>query len=313
MKSLKSITFFGVLLFTISGANAQSARKINTQIAEYMESVRNKTEHPGVSDLFQNQKNHEAIYNSLTVFIGDSTYEVRQAAYRLTYEVAFKSQTLALRQLAVERITKGTQDNNRSIAGWSARHLSVFNREDFTLNAKANISTSINTGAPRLSELIKVAGYLNITEAENTIRTIAQTSRKTSDKLASYLALARMGNQDYANRITNLVRKQELNDDVVYELIPGLVYTRQKTCIDFVIEVLYNDEKKCISSDPDNPVKIQCGYRVMEYLAPVIKDFPYGVKTSGDIDAEDYPEALERLREWFLSEGKNYEIIDDKF
>jgi len=68
-----------------------------------------------------------------------------------------------------------------------------------------------------------------------------------------------------------------------------------------------------MSTDQNNPVKIQCGYRIMEQLAPIIKDFPYGIKTSGDIDTANYREALTNTRKWFSEKKGDYEIIDESF
>jgi hypothetical protein len=41
-----------------------------------------------------------------------------------------------------------------------------------------------------------------------------------------------------------------------------------------------------------------CGYRMMEFLAPIIIDFPYGVTASGDLNTGDYESALLITRDW---------------
>jgi hypothetical protein len=51
----------------------------------------------------------------------------------------------------------------------------------------------------------------------------------------------------------------------------------------------------------------------MEYLAPVISDFPFEVRTSGDIDTDNYEKALITAREWFLKKGNSYAIIDNSY
>ena len=310
--------FKGILLAAFSfmlmiNTSGQSARKVSSQLSLYMAAVKAKTEKPDLSELFVKEKSQEALLSALSGYYADTTYNVRLEAYRLTYAIANKSEGPGIRQGAVTEIVKAINNKNRSLSGWAVTRLSVFQREDFTGESKNKIGNGISTNVPKRAELIKVAGYLKIEAARAEIKQIAAMSGKISEKLAAYLALARMGDEEYIQKVTNLVKRQELNDDIVYELVPGLIYTRQKECINYVVETLYENKKKCMSSDPDNPQRIQCGYRIMEYLAPVIKDFPYGVKTSGDLDTGNYKEALEKVREWFLQMGNDYQITDTSF
>jgi hypothetical protein len=310
----RKVIFASTMMILIAlSVNAQSGRKIEGQIDAYMTAVKVKSAKPDVNELLSSDKNHTTILEDLAKYYSDTLVDVRLEAYKLTYTVGIKNADVRIRQIVVERITNGLSDLSGSLVNWSARHLSVFNRVDFNDMAKNNIKNAIGTEISRLEELIKVAGYINLTEAGSAIQKYAMYSAKTGVKWASYIALARMGDMEYVNKVVNAVRKQGLNDNVVYELVPDLVYTRQKACIDLAVEFLFEDKKLCTSSNADNPQKMECGYRIMEYLAPVIKDFPFGVKTSGDIDTKDYPAALKTVREWFLSKGSTYEIIDVSF
>jgi hypothetical protein len=51
----------------------------------------------------------------------------------------------------------------------------------------------------------------------------------------------------------------------------------------------------------------------MEYLAPVIENYPLKIRGSGDIDTKDYKEALNTVRKWFKKKNGNYEIRKDTF
>ena len=104
------------------------------------------------------------------------------------------------------------------------------------------------------------------------------------------------------------IKQQPLNDDVVYELLPDLVYTRQKDALDYLVAIIQSDEKRCQSADPEAEQNIRCGYRVLELLAPVIADFPLTLDESGDLAVSDYPQALEEARRW-LTEHEDYKIV----
>ena len=56
-----------------------------------------------------------------------------------------------------------------------------------------------------------------------------------------------------------------------------------------------------------------CGYRIMEYLAPVIKDFPLKTDASGDVITKDYEHALMQVREWLKNKGEHYVIETNTF
>lgn len=292
---------------------SQSTRNINNEISQLMTAIKTNQALPDISELYASEKKYTPIFEAASTYLTDTTYKVRLEAYKIIYTVALKTSDTELKSRSLEQFTNALSDQNSSISGYGARQLSVFDRESFSSLAKNNITDGINKGILRRAELIKMAGYLNIKDVENRIREEAVSAKKIEVRWAAYLALARMGDANYTNRVVNAVRKQGINDDVVYELVPDLIYTRQKACIDLAIEILFDEKKNCRSSNPDNPVKMQCGYRVVEYLAPIIADFPFEIRTSGDIETDNYEKALITVREWFLKKGNTYSILDNSY
>lgn len=315
MKNFKTYTLCILILsiLNVLAINAQPNRKTASLVSQYVEAAKNNTEKPDLAKLFNSPKKHVDIILSAQMHYNDTTLKGVVAAYSLSYRVALKSSVSSTRQLAVDHISEGINHNHRSVAAWCVGHLSVFNRTDFSPQAQQNISANLQQGTPKLGELIKVAGYLNLSDQQAQLESLAASLKKVGDKWACWLALSRMDNNIYTSRVCETVRRQGVNDDVVYELVPDLVYTRQKEAFDVALAILFDDKKKCISSTPDSPRPIQCGYRVMEYLAPIIQDFPYAVKTSGDLDTQNYEEALTEIRKWFLEQGDSYEILDNTF
>jgi hypothetical protein len=292
---------------------AQSARAIKSQIDELMSAIRTEQVKPDISELFVLERKLPVVIEAASGYLSDTTYKIRLEAYKITYTVALKSTDSELKSKTLEQFTSALQDQNFSISGYCARQLNVFDRDAFSSQARNNIISAIGNGIPGIAELIKMAGYLDLKNIENQVREFALSAKRIEVRWAAYLALARMGDENYANRVVNAVRKQGINDNVVYELVPDLIYTRQKSCVDLAIEILFDEKKNCRSSDPDNPKRMECGYRVMEYLAPVISDFPFEVRTSGDIDTDNYEKALITAREWFLKKGNSYAIIDNSY
>ena len=126
------------------------------------------------------------------------------------------------------------------------------------------------------------------------------------------LALARMGDNYALEDVLKRIRKLPVNDDVVYQVFPDLVYTRQRATFDVLLQALNSDETNCESANAEVERKIPCAYRVMEMLAPAIQSYPLKVDESGDIDTNDYTEALKTVRDWFRANG-NYIIRTDSY
>ncbi|HNP07664.1 MAG TPA: hypothetical protein PKN99_08545, partial [Cyclobacteriaceae bacterium] len=127
---------------------------------------------------------------------------------------------------------------------------------------------------------------------------------------AALLALARMGDQEATQSVMRRAQRLPVNDDVVYEVFPDLVYTRQRSAIDYLIVELKRDEKKCFTADAEDETPITCAYRIMEMLAPVIDKYPLELDASGDIKTKDYKKSLVTVRAWF-ERNKDYGIVQE--
>jgi hypothetical protein len=127
---------------------------------------------------------------------------------------------------------------------------------------------------------------------------------------SAYVAMARMGDVLSEQNVMDKANKLGTNDDTIYELFPDLVYIGSRTTIDFLVKQLYSEENNCSSPDAESERPINCAYRIMEMLAPVIKDYPIAVSASGDLVEKDYPKALATIRSWFNAHNGNYTIIN---
>ncbi len=118
-----------------------------------------------------------------------------------------------------------------------------------------------------------------------------------------------MGDPLMVNKCIEQVKKTGINDQVIYSLVPDLLYIEKKQIIDYLLDELAVRNMNCTSADPDNEVVIDCGYRLAEYIAPFIQDFPVSVGASGDLDCENYEQALIEIRHWISENRNNYKTI----
>ena len=121
------------------------------------------------------------------------------------------------------------------------------------------------------------------------------------------LALARIGEKTSVDEIISKISSKETDSKMIYAYYPDLIYTRQKKIYDFLIKRMMEKKMTCYSANPNNPVKIDCGYRIAEMLAPVIKDFPQRS------DSKSAKKWLEKSRKWCKKQNGKYRIINNSF
>jgi hypothetical protein len=209
----------------------------------------------------------------------------------------------------------GCGDKNSGNAGRAGKYLPKYKKEDFNAIAKDSLSACIKRNVYYLDNILMLAGYINLTNCMQDIKNIFSTPKQPDNvKWAAHLALARMGDSIETAYCIRVIQLKQMNNAIVYNLVPGLIYTRQKAAFEYLVTILNSDEKNCNSSNPDNDSRIVCGYRVMEFLAPVIKDFPLqNIPGVNQIKTNNYDAALETARKWFKDKGENYEIKNDTY
>jgi hypothetical protein len=121
-----------------------------------------------------------------------------------------------------------------------------------------------------------------------------------------------MGDQSQVDWILARIEKQKVENNFVYEVVPDLIYTRQPRLFKFLEGIINSDAQTCESQNPDSDKKTLCAYRVMEQIAPVVKNFPVQTDVSGDLSVSDYPAALRQVRSW-LASNPSYSLVTDKY
>jgi hypothetical protein len=303
-------SFCFLLLFSFT-VNAQTS---STTISDYFIAVRDKKTTAVPSALISDRKNEQILFASITPYLSDSVNEVRLAAYSLLANIGKRSAAPLFRKQIVTTLANGWRDADSGISGLVGSSLQQFRQEDFTPIAKDTLRSLVKEIPAYYDKLVTLCGFLSMTEQQPIIQTQLQSGaiKSKSEKWSAYLALCRMGDVQALTYVMNRVRKSGVNDDVVYEVFPDLIYTRQREAIAYLLEALNSNEKNCEPANPEASGNIPCAYRVMEMLAPVIKDFPLKADASGDVIAKDYPKALQQARVW-LKQHPDYQIKTDTF
>lgn len=257
-------------------------------------------------------ENARIVLGELTSYQHDTVSVVRSKVYMICHWVGNGTKQSTLRQTAVTRLVLGCKDEDTGNAGLALDYLTTFRKDDFTASARDGIRNLVRNKTAHFDKVLKLAGFLELTDLKETIRPYTKSGNAQAIRWAALVTLSRMNDTEAIGEVMRRVRKLPVNDDIVYKIFPDLVYTRHAEAIRYMVEVMQRDDKSCMTADAEREEPIPCGYRIMEQLAPVIKDYPLELDESGDVKAKDYTAALQKVRDWFIKH-KDYTIVRDRF
>ncbi len=284
-----------------------------THVEKYFENLRKGQSVSLESEIksFEKEKNQ---WPRLIPYLTDSLTIVQYHASFLLARVGHEKVDSNDRRKVVEHLLQVVRKQDASVQGLIARELALYHRDDFSTASKDSLRSILSQRRSHYSLWVKLIGYVGLTDQSNIIRSqLQQAPMSRSEKWAAQLALCRLGDVASLEKVLRRVKQLPVQDDVVYDVFPDLIYTRQREAINYLIEALYTDEKNCESSDAEKSQKQTCAYRLLELVAPVLRDFPLSVDASGDLAINDYEAGLMLAREWFKKRNGRYEIIDQTY
>lgn len=282
----------------------------NGQVSTYLQQFKDTNRsNPKLEQKILNESSD--FLNQVIPFTTDSLKQVRLKAYYLIFKKGLNS-TPENQSAYINKLLNGCNDAETSIIGQNLIWLQAFPKQVFNLEAQTKINQLLqNNRLPHRNKAILLAGYVN-TGQDILKQAILQPDITEKEKWIVHLALARTGYEKSISFCIEKVENIDLNNQTVELILPNLIYTRQPELLNICIRHLYNNDKNCFLSDPDNERQIVCGYRIMELLAPVIEGFPYKTDATGTLVTENYTKALTVVREWF-NQNQNYQIKNNFF
>lgn len=251
----------------------------------------------------------------LEFLINDSTeYEISNQLINTIWNISDKSMNLNVKTQSISFFIKSLDNIDVRISSKVIRYLTMFNKNIYSTNQVRLLESKLKSNAS-YSNLVILLGYVGNISTIDSIKQIFPNSRKFSKNeiWATYKALARLGDGNSIDYCVKKISTFGINDEVVDYIFPDLAYISQQKSFDVLIEAILSDEASCSSLNPNSDFKIICAYRVLELLAPRLKNFSINLLPSGDLNVTDYSNALENARKW-LSENRNqYQINTEIF
>ncbi|WKV12565.1 hypothetical protein [Marivirga harenae] len=279
---------------------------------QYFKEAKNGSYATAPQSLFDQGNDFDLLLSELEKYQSDSTARIRAKAYRLSNRIAQVSEDESVKQKAIDQQIKALNDPDRGIAGNAIEAMTNFKNTVFIESQKTRILNHLNAETPHFNDFVKLLGFLQLKKAESQLVGLIALKESPVTKWNIRLALARMNNQSAIEYIISKLEKAPINDAFAYDIVPGLVYTRQPQIFKFLESQILNDEANCSTADPNSNQKITCAYRIMEAIAPAIENFPLPTDEFGDLMVDDYEKALIELRKWF-EQNETYSLNQEVY
>jgi hypothetical protein len=307
---IRLFIFCTILLIGIqTSSSAQSSvRAVNKYFKEIREGG-----YPNVPKAtLEDSKNELKIIVAANQYTTDTLKKVRLQAFDLIRMVAKKSESQEIRIEATSRLSAGLKDKDSGVIANCIKSLTLYSQQDFSNDSRQAIEDVVKEGYPHIDRLAKLAGFLNLQSTSETLWSIIHSRTQYKNKWACYMALSRMGDAKAITYVNKKLETAPVGDSFVYDIVPDLVYTREPGVFDFLEGIIFSEEQNCNSANPDADGKILCGYRVMEYMAVAIEEFPLPLNKYNELLVKNYETALMDFRGW-LTENPDYELKTNNY
>ncbi len=284
-----------VIVFTAKTTLAQSP---TSPLVTHLESIRQGSHAAVPQAILADTASATVLLSTLATYQNDTLAAVRSRAYNIAKRIGQRSRNPTVRQIATAQLTRGIADPDAGISGNNSDALTGFRQTDFSVAAQTQLVSYLQPGTPHLDQVAMLTGFVSGESAPAALQSLLTAKVSATTRWAVRLALARTGDEVAINYVLDKLNAAPVNDALVYDIVPGLVYTRQPAIFRYLETLVMSDEPNCQSADPDSQQRIRCGYRVMEALAPALTDFPVAVDAYGELLTDDYEQSLREVRAW---------------
>lgn len=253
------------------------------------------------------------IIDNIDFYLKNDNSRVRGLVYKILRKSIRKEKDLKAKQKGVSELcVNGLSDSDAGNVYVVINYLDEFEENWFDLKSRNYITSIVVQHPPHFSDLIKLVGKIELIQLIPYLELGLQDKKMNySDIWSINLVLARWGDETKAKYCVKSVKRLGLSDEVVFRLIPDIIYINNKIIFDYLFEEIQKDDLNCLSTDPDNEVEINCAYRLIEFIAPHIIDFPIGLSGTGELNVDNYEVALESVRIWIESNKNSYQLINN--
>lgn len=294
------------LLFTTNLLSAQDSDLLNQVIQK---SLSGGSYYVEFEQVVQQFNSYEQL-SSIESLLESDNPKVRYLLYNIIYRIAKASKGVDVKSRAIYLlISKGISDVDLAIGGRNIELLLEFDDSDFNQQARTTLSALVINSKSNISELTKLAGKVKLVEVISAFEQRLTVTKNSIELWQLHCSLARIGDVSQKKYCLNRVKQLGLNDQVIQDLIPDVLFTQNADAVFYLLDAISVDNMNCSSFNPDRSEKVNCAYRLIELVAPYISDFPVSVGESGDLNVANYDIALMQVRDWIKIHRTSCQVV----
>jgi len=287
----------------LTNVAAQNANDLDSLITKSVTAIKQGQGSGGLSPFRHYIKPFpKEIYIKCTPLLNNENAKVRDFAYQLISVASYRAEDPNFRKSVASILVKGCKDKEAWLRKNIAERLEEYKFNEFSFSAKNKIKEILHMEKTYAQNVYLMTGFLQLKDQVRHLnKLLAECNPEHTSEIRNLrTALGRLGDKTQIDYLINMVKTsgKDLREDEF--LFPLLIFTRSKKAIDYTFEE-FSGSNKLLSA------------RILDILAPIIKDFPIKVDETGDTDIDDYEVAIKQVKNWYRTNRESYVILTDSF
>ncbi len=255
------------------------------------------------------EPDHAEVCRSIGHYFADSTQKNRAVAFNLVKQLGKKHKTLQEQIAQVDALFMGLEHLSLKDSKPVFGMLKTYPKESFKENQISLIRDYLAHPGVERNEAMLLLGFVGKHSDIDYLQSMAMLYPLKKDQQYYFdLALIRLGDAEAKKAFLMKMENLKIEDEFVINNLGNAVYTHNSDIYKRLLKEILNEDNNCSSANNDNPVKIPCAYRIIEAIAPYIKDFPVKINRIGEIEGNPQEE-LQKARTWIMAHLQDFQVI----
>lgn len=258
------------------------------------------------------RKEHLALSEIIKDNMKDSIFDVRWKSISLGSKIGSSSKSEQVRKEVISIMLQMMYDSDSRIIYFASQNLKELEYSRYTSSQKdtiLDIITKINNPSV-LVTLYRICGEQSITESVVFLEEIGFSSNVPFyQRWVALSSLTRLGHEKAEDAMYSYLSGMDISLDAINMLYPYILFSRSTKNVDYLIDLILNNDSGCESSNPNVTTTIPCAYLVLAVVAPEI----LGVKWEGEDGLQSLKpeEALKKARHFFKNTDNNWSFVSE--
>lgn len=280
---------------TLFGQTKPAKPTIETNVFQLLQSDLKNTE---LLNAVLTEVNQAEVGRSISNYFTDSTQKNRVIGFQLIKQLEKKHKGLSERAVQVDVLFTALENLPLEDSKPVFEQLSKYSKDCFKESQISLIRDYLALPKVERKDAMLLLGFVGEHSDIDYLQSMTLLyPLKKDQQFYMNLALIRLGDSDAQKEYLSKIETMTIEDEFVINNLQNAIYTKNQLLYKRLLKEILNDERNCSSANNDNASKIPCAYRIIEAIAPHIKDFPVTINRIGEIEGNPEQELL-KAQNW---------------